>query len=419
MHSGAKWAYLFRPRPLCAGVRPLSRHNTLAFPCLISKDKHGHIHAAASIANTVPFLQPVPMDNSQFSFRKRPIFRNSSQSQIPVLDHYPSQQYDEASYDPDHQRFYSKYRGVLKDKDEPPEEVLHNPEFEYNYDEKIRAPRVSLINSNFKPEPHDKEPQQLDLKAENNDYVTSDSNTEYQPASFDLSKPTRQYSESSDDRTSVPPLGELRLKLHSEPKIKYVPPVLRQTLVSDAGVRSASEPSEPSQDSSPSENVESSKSDIALHKVLSNSSITSKGVEPSHSHWKPNHSTNRCTGCNMYFSLVRRKHHCRHCGEIFCYRCVQNSANLNVLAKFEKPELDHGKILDSGGGVVKNATYCKFSKVCDRCFRDWLLFLQNDSDYESEVQLDTPKETQNTNRDRMNSVSSKSAVPNDWTWSSF
>ena len=34
--------------------------------------------------------------------------------------------------------------------------------------------------------------------------------------------------------------------------------------------------------------------------------------------WKPDSSARRCTYCSMYFTLTRRRHHCRICGHIFC-----------------------------------------------------------------------------------------------------
>ncbi|XP_054721227.1 FYVE and coiled-coil domain-containing protein 1-like [Uloborus diversus] len=40
--------------------------------------------------------------------------------------------------------------------------------------------------------------------------------------------------------------------------------------------------------------------------------------------WMNNHETNSCLGCKSYFSFMLRKHHCRHCGRIFCYSCSNN-----------------------------------------------------------------------------------------------
>lgn len=35
--------------------------------------------------------------------------------------------------------------------------------------------------------------------------------------------------------------------------------------------------------------------------------------------WKEDSTTNRCFNCNsQFFFLLKRKHHCRKCGNIFC-----------------------------------------------------------------------------------------------------
>lgn len=39
--------------------------------------------------------------------------------------------------------------------------------------------------------------------------------------------------------------------------------------------------------------------------------------------WTPDKLTSKCKGCSREFSLTRRKHHCRNCGEIFCHSCSE------------------------------------------------------------------------------------------------
>ncbi|VDP15036.1 unnamed protein product [Soboliphyme baturini] len=72
-------------------------------------------------------------------------------------------------------------------------------------------------------------------------------------------------------------------------------------------------------------------------------------VEQSHSlttgvPWVPDSECACCSACNVHFSLVRRRHHCRNCGRIFCNRCSINST----------PLPNHG--------------YSKPVRVCNRCF---------------------------------------------------
>lgn len=54
--------------------------------------------------------------------------------------------------------------------------------------------------------------------------------------------------------------------------------------------------------------------------------------------WTPDAMTTKCKGCSREFSLTRRKHHCRHCGEIFCKTCSEQVAPLpNEQGQLTKP----------------------------------------------------------------------------------
>ncbi|KAJ8015183.1 hypothetical protein DPEC_G00023490 [Dallia pectoralis] len=44
--------------------------------------------------------------------------------------------------------------------------------------------------------------------------------------------------------------------------------------------------------------------------------------------WVPDESCSFCTACNAPFTIIRKKHHCRSCGKIFCSRCSPRSAPL-------------------------------------------------------------------------------------------
>jgi len=48
------------------------------------------------------------------------------------------------------------------------------------------------------------------------------------------------------------------------------------------------------------------------------------------SEWKPDNSTNHCKICNKKFSFIKRRHHCRLCGYIFCYSCCQRMVPLII-----------------------------------------------------------------------------------------
>lgn len=54
--------------------------------------------------------------------------------------------------------------------------------------------------------------------------------------------------------------------------------------------------------------------------------------------WTPDSMTTKCKGCSREFSMTRRKHHCRHCGEIFCKNCSEQVAPLpNEQGQLTKP----------------------------------------------------------------------------------
>ncbi|KAM4723570.1 lateral signaling target protein 2 homolog isoform 3-T3 [Anableps anableps] len=44
--------------------------------------------------------------------------------------------------------------------------------------------------------------------------------------------------------------------------------------------------------------------------------------------WVPDDACNCCIACKAPFTVIRRKHHCRSCGKIFCSRCSSHSAPL-------------------------------------------------------------------------------------------
>jgi len=39
------------------------------------------------------------------------------------------------------------------------------------------------------------------------------------------------------------------------------------------------------------------------------------------SNWERDADVSRCGACNIEFSMLLRKHHCRGCGKIFCHNC--------------------------------------------------------------------------------------------------
>ena len=44
--------------------------------------------------------------------------------------------------------------------------------------------------------------------------------------------------------------------------------------------------------------------------------------------WQPDAAAKACTGCLSSFGLLRRRHHCRRCGQVYCQSCSAFEASL-------------------------------------------------------------------------------------------
>ncbi|CAG9817241.1 unnamed protein product [Phaedon cochleariae] len=60
--------------------------------------------------------------------------------------------------------------------------------------------------------------------------------------------------------------------------------------------------------------------------------------------WIPDVEAPKCMSCGANFTVVKRRHHCRNCGKVFCARCSSNSVPL--------PKFGHAKPV----------------RVCNKCF---------------------------------------------------
>ena len=62
--------------------------------------------------------------------------------------------------------------------------------------------------------------------------------------------------------------------------------------------------------------------------VLSMSPTFATSPPTSTVQWIPNHLAARCLSCYDDFSFLKRRHHCRRCGMIFCEQCSSKRAQL-------------------------------------------------------------------------------------------
>ena len=56
--------------------------------------------------------------------------------------------------------------------------------------------------------------------------------------------------------------------------------------------------------------------------------------------WIPDHKVNCCFSCNERFNIIKRKHHCRLCGRIYCHSCTTYITNINELLISTTPPSD-------------------------------------------------------------------------------
>jgi len=45
--------------------------------------------------------------------------------------------------------------------------------------------------------------------------------------------------------------------------------------------------------------------------------------------WMPDEESLRCSGCDALFTFMRRRHHCRSCGMVFCRACCNKRSVLS------------------------------------------------------------------------------------------
>ncbi|XBI10151.1 1-phosphatidylinositol-3-phosphate 5-kinase FAB1B isoform X2 [Aegilops tauschii subsp. strangulata] len=68
--------------------------------------------------------------------------------------------------------------------------------------------------------------------------------------------------------------------------------------------------------------------------------------------WMPDQSCRVCYDCDAQFTILNRRHHCRHCGRVFCARCTANSVPRS-LGDAAREDIER-------------------IRVCNYCFKRWL-----------------------------------------------
>ena len=141
---------------------------------------------------------------------------------------------------------------------------------------------------------------------------------------------------------------------------------------------------------------------------------------PTKEHWKPDGASPSCDSpqCRSNFNLFVRKHHCRHCGHIFCSTHVTRVIPLDQQAKFHPDGVE--------------------SRACETCYRQFQKWDTARSMRRRNSQLskddnndesDPPTPLAGPSHRRMISAGSgirgrpnpevANSVPKDWAWSTF
>ncbi|GAB2225600.1 hypothetical protein Droror1_Dr00006397 [Drosera rotundifolia] len=81
--------------------------------------------------------------------------------------------------------------------------------------------------------------------------------------------------------------------------------------------------------------------------------------------WMPDYSCRVCYECDVQFTIFNRKHHCRHCGRIFCSNCTLNF--------IPAPSDESGTLQYESDRI----------RVCNFCFKQWELGLTADANGDS------------------------------------
>jgi hypothetical protein len=82
--------------------------------------------------------------------------------------------------------------------------------------------------------------------------------------------------------------------------------------------------------------------------------------------WRADESVFNCHKCGSVFGFFLRKHHCRCCGNIFCYKCSSNKQMIPEFIKDVPPENDYWNLSHYVPAISVQSTAVP-KRVCDNC----------------------------------------------------
>ncbi|CCH44491.1 RUN and FYVE domain-containing protein 1 [Wickerhamomyces ciferrii] len=250
-----------------------------------------------------------------------------------------------------------------------------------------------------------KQPQQLQLPSlqQNGTQVSQQQQFQQQLRPTQMSKTNSTSSQRTIDDTSS-------LRTINDPKRPmYIPAVLRQSptnlkpedlkFINELKTKKliSSSPTKPSS-------------------FQTNSSLSKT---PTKTHWKKDDYRDGCALCSKKFTFFERRHHCRHCGDLYCSEHLSNHISLNLNANFTMD--------------FSNSLLCK---VCDLCIVEYEGFIREklgsfnstsvndneDGNNDSNVNVNVNgngKDKVNGKKKDKKFDSFVGSIPADWSWSSF
>ncbi|OOQ82789.1 putative FYVE domain protein [Penicillium brasilianum] len=183
---------------------------------------------------------------------------------------------------------------------------------------------------------------------------------------------------------------------------------------------SLNEDTEPISRRSTMESKFSTISKSAEHEWMKTEHLGTVTGMPTRDHWKADAASSSCDSptCRSSFGLFTRRHHCRHCGHVFCHNHTPHLVPLDQNARFH-PE-----------GVS--------SKACDLCWSAYQRWEETRTDRLNKIQssIDAQNDDNNTpSTEDLNSSENSAratlkpnlgqttevaaSVPRDWNWSTF
>lgn len=130
---------------------------------------------------------------------------------------------------------------------------------------------------------------------------------------------------------------------------------------------------------------------------------------PTREHWKPDANAPICDAptCHKSFNLFERRHHCRHCGHVFC----------NIHSTYKIP-LDHNAEYHPEGALSRACQHC-WNRYCG-----WRATRNSRANSITSTATATPGTPipgmmGSKNGPEVHKGSLASSVPRDWNWSTF